>query len=191
MVRVMARRATPVERDERRRKVEYLLVAGTSTNQIATVVGANRKTVLQDATAIRVEWRRARIEAYDNYAAEELVRLAALQRAVWADAMRGDLKAVAEARRISDQRCRLLGLYAPLHVEVQDERLQSKSDFDQEVHELLARLDAADAATVQAEADALLADDKGDQEKLDGDGPSPAGELLEEVRFPVLSAPRP
>lgn len=167
----MARRATPVERDERRRKVEYLLIAGTTTNQIAAVVGANRKTVLQDATVIRAEWRRARVEAYDNYAAEELVRLAALQRAVWADAMRGDLRAVAEARRISDQRCRLLGLYAPLHVEVQGERLQSKSAFDQEVHELLARLDAADAAIMQAEAQALLASEEDGGHRLGGDGP--------------------
>jgi hypothetical protein len=55
----------------------------------------------------------------------------------------------------------MLGLYAPLHLDVQDERLQSKEDFDKEVREHLARLDAAhaaaDAAAVEAEATAILA----------------------------------
>jgi hypothetical protein len=153
----MAKPPTPVERDERRRKVEYLLIAGTTTNQIAAVVRANRKTVLLDAKAIRAEWGKARVEAYDRYAAEELVRLNTLQHAVWSEAMAGNVKAVGMALRISDQRCRLLGLYAPLHVDVKEERVQSKSDFDHGVQELLARIDAADAAAVQAEAEALLA----------------------------------
>jgi hypothetical protein len=106
--------------------------------------------------------RRVRVPAmaYDRYAAEELVRLAKLQEAVWTDAMAGNLKAMGVALRISDQRCRMLGLYAPLHLDVQEDRLQSRDDFDRQVKEHLARLDAADAAAMQAEADALLADDE-------------------------------
>jgi hypothetical protein len=173
MDRAMAKRATPIERDERRRKVEYLLIAGTTTNQIAAAVGVNRKTVLLDTRAIRAEWARARVEAYDRYAAEELVRLTKLQEAVWRDAMAGDIKAVGMALRISDQRCRLLGLYAPTKLNVSDERMQSKEAFDHEVQELLARLNAADLAARQAEADALLAGDENRREGLDEDGPRP------------------
>ena len=72
----MAKRATPVERDERRRKVAILLIAGVTTNNIAETVAVNRKTVLLDAKAIRAEWAAARIEAYDRYAAEQPVILA-------------------------------------------------------------------------------------------------------------------
>ncbi len=153
----MAKRATPVERDERRRKVAILLIAGVTTNNIAETVGVNRKTVLLDSKAVRTEWARARIEAYDRYAAEQLVILAEVQRANWEATMRGDTKASTTVLRVCDQRARLLGLYAPLHLDVQDERLQSKSDFDREIKEHLARLDSADAAAAEAEARAILA----------------------------------
>jgi len=167
----MAKRATPVERDERRRKVAILLIAGVTTNNIAETVAVNRKTVLLDAKAIRAEWARARVEAYDRYAAEQLVILAEVQRANWEAAMRGDAKASTTVLRVCDQRARLLGLYAPLHLDVRDERLQSKSDFDREIKEHLARLDAADAAAAEAEARAILARDKDGRKGLSADGP--------------------
>jgi transposase len=185
----MAKPATPVERDERRRQVEHLVIAGLSMRAIARALGCNYKTVVSDVGFIRGEWREARISAYDKHASEELVRLAKLQESCWAAAMSVGsrdpetnklrsleersfgLRAVGEARRVSDQRCRLLGLYAPLHVGVQEERMQPPSDFDREVHELLVRLDAADAVAAQAEADAPLPGDGDDQEKLNGGGP--------------------
>ena len=86
----MAKRAPPAERDERRRKVAILLIAGATTNSIAATVGVNRKTVLLDAKAVRAEWARARVEAYARYAAEQLVILAEVQRANWEATMRGD-----------------------------------------------------------------------------------------------------
>ena len=171
----MAKRAPPAERDERRRKVAILLIAGATTNSIAATVGVNRKTVLLDAKAVRAEWARARVEAYARYAAEQLVILAEVQRANWEATMRGDTKAAATVLRVCDQRCRMLGLYAPLHLDVQDERLQSKSDFDREIKEHRARRDAAhaaaDAAAVEAEATAILARDKDGREGLSADGP--------------------
>jgi hypothetical protein len=161
----MAKRASPAERDERRRKVAILLIAGVATNNIAETVGVNRKTVLLDSKAVRAEWARARIEAYDRYAAEQLVILAEVQRANWEATMRGDTKASTTVLRVCDQRARLLGLYAPLHLDVQDERLQSKSDFDREIKEHLARLDAADAAAAEAEARAILAGESKDSDE--------------------------
>jgi hypothetical protein len=52
--------------------------------------------------------------------------------------------------RVCDQRARLLGLYAPVPLDVHDDRLQSREDFDREIKERLARLDAAAAAAIQA-----------------------------------------
>jgi hypothetical protein len=158
----MAKRATPVERDERRRKVAYLLIAGVTTNKIAETVAVNRKTVLLDAKAIRAEWARARIEAYDRYAAEQLVILAEVQRANWEATMRGDTKASTTVLRVCDQRARLLGLYAPAKLDVQDERMQSRAAFEDEVQSLLAKLDAADPAAMQAEAAGTLATESKD-----------------------------
>jgi transposase len=169
---------TPAERDERRRRVEHLTIAGSHVNAIAAALHVNRKTVLRDQYAIRAEWARARVDAYDRHASEELVRLAKLQEAVWGAALqvgttydvgedgrrvprsledrKFSLACAREARMISDQRSKLLGLYAPLRLDVRDDRMQSREDFDREVMEHLARLDAADAGVVEAEARAIL-----------------------------------
>jgi hypothetical protein len=64
--------------------------------------------------------------------------------------MRGDIKASTTVLRVCDQRARLLGLYAPVPLDVHDDRLQSREDFDREIKERLARLDAAAAAAIQA-----------------------------------------
>jgi hypothetical protein len=42
---------------------------------------------------------------------------------------------------------------------------------DREIKEHLGRLDAADAAAMQAEADALAAGDRNRREEFNGDGP--------------------
>ena len=73
--------------------------------------------------------------------------------------------------RVCDQQARLLGLYAPVPLDVHDDRLQSREDFDREIKEHLGRLDAADAAAMQAEADALAAGDRNRREEFNGDGP--------------------
>jgi hypothetical protein len=182
----MARAETPVLRDDRRRRVEHLLIAGTPITRIAQAIGVNYKTALHDSMVIRQEWARARIDAYDKHAAEELVRLAKLQEAVWTAAMdvsrntepeggatdlnvrRFRLACVAEARRISDQRSKLLGLYAPIKLDVQDERVQSRSAFEEEVSTLLARLDAVDTAAVAEQAEAALVEGVG----RNGDAPA-------------------
>ena len=48
----------------------------------------------------------------------EADRLDRLQAAVWPAALRGDVKAIDRVLRISDQRCRLLGLNAPIKTEL-------------------------------------------------------------------------
>lgn len=48
--------------------------------------------------------------------AQEGDRLDALQAAVWADAMGGDVRAVGAVLRIMDARAKLFGLYAPTEV---------------------------------------------------------------------------
>ena len=121
----MAAPLKPAEREDRRRKVAFLLVAGATTNQIAENVGCSRITALADSKFIRAEWARSRLEAYDRYTAEQLVILAELQRANWQAAMSGDTRASTIVLRVCDQRAKLLGLYSPLKFDVRDEQLQS------------------------------------------------------------------
>lgn len=73
----------------------------TATNARKLVIGA-----LADVT----------FEAADLMRAQEGERLDALQAAVWADAMGGDVRAVVAVLRIMDARAKLFGLYAPTEV---------------------------------------------------------------------------
>ncbi len=152
----------PAERDERRRKVAHAMVAGATVNQMAEVLHVNRTTVLADMKVVRDDWKRERLGAFERLSAEVLVRLDKLHEAVWKDALSTTItfeqriRAVAMALKITDQVSKLVGLYAPLRLDVRDDRMQSREDFDREVREHLARLDAADAGAVEAEARAIL-----------------------------------
>lgn len=93
--------------------------------------------------------------------------LGALQRSLWTAALGGSttqpveltehIRAAEAVRRISDQRSKLLGLYAPLRVNVRDEALQSHDDFDESVKVALDKMNAADRERINAEAAAFLA----------------------------------
>jgi hypothetical protein len=79
----------------------------------------------------------------------ELNRLDQLQAAIMSSAMRGDAKAVSAALKIMDHRAKLLGLYAPSQVKVNDWRTEilemvkagkiSREDAEKELGEDLAR----------------------------------------------------
>ncbi len=90
-------------------KAVELMLAGCSYDQIAREVGyANRGTahrVVAKALATRLA------DDIDQLREMELARLDALQASLWAKAEKGDLRAVSACVRITDKRCRLLGLY--------------------------------------------------------------------------------
>lgn len=118
------------------RQAVELRLAGLSLEQIAERVGyANRSAV---SKAIRRAVARTNADVVDEYKDLELQRLEALQRAVWAKAMAGDLKAVDRALAIGSARSRLLGLNAPVRTD-----LRITGDVDQQILELADELAAA------------------------------------------------
>ena len=89
--------------------------------------------------------------AADELRTTELMRLDRLQAAAWAQAAKGDLRAIETMLRVIDRRCRILGLDAPRRVEV-----LTIDAIDAEIERLTAALsrraevaEAADAAGVE------------------------------------------
>ena len=116
---------------ERTKQELQLLLAGASYREIAEAVGVAPSTVHDDVQrALRDIPRR---EA-DELRQVEVERLDRLQRAVWADAVKGDLPSVDRAVRIIDRRAKMLGLDAPQQVEVSGQDV----DLDATVAKILA-----------------------------------------------------
>lgn len=73
----------------------------------------------------------------------ELQRLDRLQAAAWAEAIRGNLKAIETVARLIDRRCRILGLNATVQV---DATFTEVTQQDVELQELLNEARARNAA---------------------------------------------
>lgn len=102
------RRRPKVERATRRAEALSMRLAGVRIDQIAKTLGVHPSTVYAwERDAVRDLPR----EQADELRFLELDRLDALQRSVWADAMRGDTRAVDRVLQIMDRRARYLGLY--------------------------------------------------------------------------------
>lgn len=92
----------------RKARAVELALGGNSYDKIAAEVGyANRGTAWR---TVHNALRERTDDAVDLYRSQEIERLDRLQRAVWADAMAGDVRATNAVLRIIDQRVRLLGL---------------------------------------------------------------------------------
>lgn len=99
---------TKIERATRRQEALALRRAGIGIDLIARRFHVHESTIYA--------WCREAIrdiprEEADELRLMELDRLDALQQAVWADAMRGDPRAVDRVLHVMDQRARYLGLY--------------------------------------------------------------------------------
>lgn len=93
-----------VERTSRALELRY---AGMTYEQIAEVLEVNKSTAYR---LVESGLERTLEEPAAHLRELEAGRLDALQRAVWAKAMKGDLWAVDRALRITEQRSKLLGL---------------------------------------------------------------------------------
>jgi hypothetical protein len=69
--------------DDRRAKVAALYLAGKSQQAIAGVVGVSQMTVSKDIAHLRAQWRAAACDDFGAKQAEELAKLASLERAAW------------------------------------------------------------------------------------------------------------
>lgn len=102
------KRAPKIERATRRAEAMSMRLAGVRVDQIAKRFGVAPRTIYNwIAEGVRDIPR----EEADELRMLELDRLDALQRAVWADAMRGDPRAVDRVIAVMDRRARYLGLY--------------------------------------------------------------------------------
>ncbi len=105
-------------RDKRRQALD-LRMAGVPYDRIATELGYANK---QNA-------RRAVLAALDAHEADSVKEMRAVegavldraQRAIWPAIIAGDIEAVRALVRISAQRARLFGLYAPTKIEVSED----------------------------------------------------------------------
>ena len=100
---------------ERRKRALDLRLAGVSYRAIAKQEGVSHGTIISDVQSALAEIPR---QSAEELRQTETERLDQLQRAVWPEALKGNLGAVDKAVKIIDRRARLLGLDAPQQVQV-------------------------------------------------------------------------
>ena len=138
---------TTAESLEKERKAIELRRAGYTYDEIAQAIGYADHTGARDAVTRAI--RRATSDAgVGELRQQELDRLDRLQRAVWTTAIQGDAQAVAQALRIIDRRCKLLGLDAPIKQEITVENLDGGL-IDREVARLVEMLGQNDQTPAQ------------------------------------------
>ena len=124
-----------VEIAERRKRALDLRLAGLSFRAIAKAEGVSHATIISDIKEALADIPRSSAEELRQV---ESARLDQLQRAIWGDALKGDLGAVDKAVKIIDRRARLLGLDAPQQVQV-----SSDVDLDATAEKILKAAELA------------------------------------------------
>jgi len=105
----------------RRSEVAKLYRDGEGQIEIARLLGVARKVVTFDLAALRIEWRASSIRDFDALREKELERIDRLELEAWNswelshrdDQPDGNPKFLDLVRDCIQERCRLLGLYAP------------------------------------------------------------------------------
>lgn len=110
--------STKLAVEERRSRVATMLLAHRSQREIAHHLGVHPSTVNRDIAAIRAEWAQRRATALDEWVAEELAKLDAVERAVMGKVLQGHTFSIDRLLAAMHHRARLLGLYAPEQLEV-------------------------------------------------------------------------
>lgn len=128
-----------VERHDLMVKAATLRAAGATYREIGQALDIDHTWA---RTLVLRSLDKAAYEAADVMRVEEGERLDRLQRAVWQQALGGDVRAVAAVLRIMERRARLFGLDAPTKVEV-------TSDADEQIAALADALLAERAPSVR------------------------------------------
>lgn len=109
------------QRDARRVRVMRMFNSGMTRTAIADRVGVSAGTVTRDIEHMLREYLAVPTE---QYVARQLSQIEDLRRAVYANALQGDLDAFDRAVRLMDREAKLLGLDAPsravVHVSNED-----------------------------------------------------------------------
>jgi hypothetical protein len=104
---------------ERQRKAVQLRIAGCSYRRIATELNISAQQAHRDIAAALDASKAERDELTDQYRELELERLDAMTLSIWPSVQKGDCEAVRTAVRLSERRCRLLGLDAEVRTRIE------------------------------------------------------------------------
>lgn len=115
-----------IERSERIAEALRMRMAGKEAPEIAQRMGVNKTTVYQyikDGIEATIR------EPAEAFVALHIMRLEKMFGGVFADAVSGDVKAVAAALKIMEREARLLGLDRAVPTETSGEAVQMLNDF--------------------------------------------------------------
>ena len=135
--------AAPVTRAERRERALALRREGMAYPEIAKALGVALATAHGDVQGAMLEIKDRQLAHAECLRAAELERLGALDEAILADALRGQLTAIDRSLRISERRSKLLGLDSPTRID-----LAARRDIAAEVGGELFDAFAAESARV-------------------------------------------
>ena len=135
--------------DDRRHAVATLLREGKTQGQIATELGVSRITIVKDVAALRAEWQTLRERNRDAWMEMELAKLDAAEAVAWEhvrSSPKSKLFGLDRVLAIIDRRAKLLGLDAPLKVDiartVREKAIEVARENDLDVDEVMAEMEA-------------------------------------------------
>lgn len=134
-----------IETAEKERQALELKLAGFDLSQIAGQLGYTHASAAQKA--IKRALRKTIQEPADELRVIELRRLDKMQAGLWRKAIAGDVFAVDRVIKIMDRRAKLLGLDAPLKINLDVLIQQAADQFD---------LDPAEVAELHSNVAAFL-----------------------------------
>lgn len=144
------------QRDARRVRVMRMFNSGMTRTAIADRVGVSASTVRKDIDAMLREYLTVPTE---QYVARQLSQIEDLRRAVYANALQGDLDSFDRAVRLMDREAKLLGLDAPARAVVH----VSTEDFAATAATLMRDMGMTPPDTIAAAAGRIIdPDDDGD-----------------------------
>jgi predicted transcriptional regulator len=108
----------------RRERVAEMYLQGMSQNQIAKQIGMSQKSISNDIVEIRTQWVNSSIRDFDAMRGEQLAKIDRVEAeycAAWERSKANgddDPRYMQGVERCVDQRCKLLGLNAPVRTEI-------------------------------------------------------------------------
>jgi hypothetical protein len=108
---------------ERDQRAWALRLSGATYPEIGAALGVSMQRA-QQICARMLKEHSVSSEQVETHRATELARLDRMQRAIWPEALKGNLGAVDRSLRLSERRSKLLGLDAPTQQTIQHSGLE-------------------------------------------------------------------